>query len=58
MSLNPPRKIRVAIYVTAVMGTAVLVPLDLAGVTPSVVLAVWASVSGAACMLAKVNATK
>lgn len=58
MQLNPPPKVRKAIYVTAFMGTALLAPLDLAGVIPHVVLAVWSSVSGAACLLAGVNVPK
>lgn len=58
MTLNPPRKVRAAIYITAVMGTALIVPLDLAGTIPHVVLSVWASVSGAACLLAGVNVSR
>lgn len=58
MTLNPPRKVRVAIYVTAAMGTALIVPLDLAEAIPHLVISVWSSVSGTACILAGVNATK
>jgi hypothetical protein len=55
MDLNPPRKVRAALYITVVMGTAVLVPLNLAGVVSDTVMAVWTSVSGAASMLAAFN---
>lgn len=50
-----PRKVRVAIYITVVLGTAVLVPLNVAGVVSDVVLAVWTSVAGAASGLAALN---
>ena len=58
MNLNPPSKVRALIYVTVVMGTAVLVPLHAAGVVSDLVLAVWTSISGAASMLAAVNVSK
>ena len=58
MRLTPPKKVRTAIYVAVVMGTAVLVPLDQAEVLPHVVLAVWTSVAGAASMLAALNVSK
>ena len=57
MQLNLPSKIRKAIYVAVVLGTAVLVPLHAAGVVNDVILAVWTSVSGAASILAAVNVT-
>lgn len=58
MQLNPPDKVRKAIYVAVVMGTAVLVPLHQAGVVPDVLMAVWSSVSGAASLLAAFNVPK
>lgn len=55
MQLNPPAKVRIAIYVTVVMGTAVLVPLHTAGVVSDLVFNVWTSVAGAASALAALN---
>lgn len=53
----PPR-VRVAIYVCVVMGTAVLVPLNVAHVVSDLVMSVWTSVSGAASLLAAINVAK
>lgn len=55
MQLNPPPKVRAAIYVLVVMGTAVLVPLNVAGVVNDVVMSVWSSVAAAASLLAALN---
>lgn len=58
MNLNPPAKVRATIYVLIVMGTAVLVPLNVAGVVSDLVMSVWTSVSGAASLLAVLNVSK
>lgn len=51
-----PRRVRAAVYVIVVMGTAVIVPLNLADVwVTDVMLAVWTSVSAAASLLARLN---
>lgn len=52
---NLPPKVRAAVYVTVVLGTALLVPLNVAGVVNDVVMSVWTSVSGAASLLAALN---
>lgn len=52
-----PDNIRKAIYIIVVLGTAVIVPLNAAGIVSAVVLAVWTSVSGAASGLAALNVT-
>lgn len=57
MEINLPSRVRATIYVLVVMGTAVLVPLNVAGVVNDVVLSVWTSVSGAASLLAALNVT-
>ena len=58
MNLNPPPKVRAAIYIVIVLGTALIVPLNQANIVSDVVMAVWSSVSGAASLLAAVNVTK
>lgn len=59
MNVVFPPKIRVAIYICVVMGTAVLVPLNVAHVVSDLIMSVWTSVSGAASLLAALNvATK
>lgn len=58
MQLNPPPQVRIAIYVIVVMGTAVLVPLNVAGIVNDVVMSVWTSVTAAASLLAALNVTK
>ena len=55
MELNFPPKVRAAIYILVVLGTSVLVPLNVAHVVNDVVLSVWTSVSGAASLLAALN---
>ena len=55
MELNFPPKVRSAIYIIVVLGTATLVPLNVAGVVDNVILSVWTSVSGAASLLAALN---
>lgn len=53
-----PARIRTIIYVVVVMGSAVLVPLNVAHVVSDLVMAVWTSVSGAASGLAALNITR
>lgn len=53
-----PPKVRATIYISVVLGTAVLVPLQAAHVVSDLVLAVWTSVSGAASALAALNITR
>lgn len=55
MQLNPSPKVRAWIYITVVIGTAVIVPLYAAQVVNDVIMAVWTSVSGAASLLAGLN---
>ena len=55
MDLNPSPKVRAIIYILVVLGTAVVVPLNQAGIISDVVLSVWTSVSGAASLLAALN---
>jgi len=58
MTLNLPYQVRAAIYVIVVMGTAILVPLNVAGVVSEVVMSVWTSVAGAASALAALNISR
>lgn len=57
MQLNPPPKVRAAIYIVVFMGTAVMVPLHAFGVVNDLIFAVWTSVAGAASALAAINVT-
>lgn len=57
MNINLPYQVRAAIYVSVVLGTAVLVPLNVAGLVNDVVMSVWTSVAGAASALAAINVT-
>lgn len=57
MNINLPSKVRAAIYIVVVLGTAAIVPLHSAGNVSDLVLAVWTSVSGAASGLAALNVT-
>ncbi len=52
-----PENVRKAIYIIVVLGTAVIVPLNAAGIVSGVILTVWTSVSGAASGLAALNVT-
>ena len=58
MDIVFPPKVRAAIYIIVVLGTAVLVPLNIAGIINDVVFSVWSSVSGAASLLAALNVSK
>jgi hypothetical protein len=58
MNLNLPWKLRATIYVLVVLGTAVLVPLNIFHIVSDVVMAVWTSVGGAASGLAALNVQK
>ena len=58
MEITFPPKVRAAIYVIVVMGTAVIVPLNVADIISDVVFQVWTSVSGAASLLAALNVSK
>ena len=58
MDVGFPVGVRKTIYVVVVLGTAVLVPLQLGGVVSDLVLAVWNSVAGAASGLAALNTPK
>lgn len=58
MEVGFPAPVRKTIYVIVVLVTAVLVPLQVAGVVSDLVLAVWTSVAGAASGLAALNTPK
>ena len=58
MDINFPPVVRKTIYITVVIGTAVLVPLNVANVVPDVAMNVWNSVAGAASLLAAFNVNK
>jgi hypothetical protein len=53
-----PPVVRKTIYVIVVMGTAVITPLDALHMIPEFVGIVWASVAGAASLLAAFNVPK
>lgn len=55
MQISFPPKVRAGIYITVVLGTAVLVPLHAAGLVNDVVISVWTSLAGAASALAAFN---
>lgn len=55
MDIIFPPKVRATIYVFVVLGTAVLVPLNVAQVVSDLVMSVWTSVAGAASALAALN---
>lgn len=57
MNINLPSRVRAIIYITVVLGTALLVPLNVAGIVSDTILAVWTSVAGAASGLAAFNVT-
>lgn len=58
MDIMFPPKVRATIYVLVVLGTAVLVPLNVAGVVNDLIMSVWTSVCGAASALAALNVSK
>jgi hypothetical protein len=58
MDIMFPRRVRAAIYITVVLGTAVLVPLNVAGAVSDLVMSVWTSVAAAASALAALNVSK
>lgn len=58
MDVGFPASVRKAIYIIVVLGTAVAVPLNVAGIMPDVWFAVWTSVAGAASGLAALNTPK
>lgn len=58
MELNLSPQTRKAIYVTVILGTAVIVPLDVANVIPDLVGQVWNSLAGAASLLAAFNVNR
>lgn len=58
MDVGFPSEVRKVIYIVIVLGTAVLVPLNVGGVVSDLVMAVWASVAGAASGLAALNTPK
>lgn len=55
---NLPPKVRKIVYIAVVMISAVLVPLNVAGVVNDVIMSIWTSVSGAASLLAVLNVAK
>lgn len=57
MNVNFPYQVRAAIYIVVVIGTAVLVPLNLNHIVSDVFMAVWTSVAGAASGLAALHVT-
>ena len=55
MDIIFPPKVRATIYVIVVLGTAILVPLNVADVVSDLVMSVFTSVAGAASALAALN---
>lgn len=55
MNINFPYRVRAAIYIIVVLGTSVMVPLNVAHIVSDVAFQVWTSVSGAASLLAAIN---
>lgn len=58
MDIIFPPRVRAMIYVIVVLGTAVLVPLNIGGVVSDLVMSVWTSVSAAASALAALNVNR
>ncbi len=58
MEIIFPPKVRATIYVLVVLGTAVLVPLNVGNVVSDLVMSVWTSVAGAASALAALNVSR
>lgn len=58
MDIIFPPKVRATIYVLVTLGTAILVPLNVANIVSDVIMSVWTSVAGAASALAAFNITK
>lgn len=58
MDLIFPPRVRAVIYITVVIGTAVLVPLNAAGAVSDLIMSVWTSLSAAASALAAFNVSK
>lgn len=58
MDINFPPVVRKTIYIVVVIGTAVVVPLNVANVVPDVAMNVWSSVAGAVSLLAAFNVSK
>lgn len=58
MEIIFPPKVRASIYLLVVLGTAVIVPLNVAGTVSDLVFQVWTSVCGAASALAALNVSK
>ena len=50
-----PPKVRLALYIVAFLGTAIVVPLDIYHVVQPWVLPTWNSFVGAVCVLAGFN---
>lgn len=57
MEIIFPPKVRAAIYILVVLGTAVMVPLHAGAVVSDLIFNVWSSVAGAASLLAALNVT-
>ena len=57
MKINFPSKVREAIYIIVVLGTATLVPLSATVGLPVWLLPLWTSLAGAASALAAFNIT-
>ena len=55
MQLNPSPQVRTLVYIAIVLGSAVLAPLNIAGIISDTAMSVWVSVSGAASLLAAIN---
>lgn len=58
MDIVFPPKVRAIIYIVVVLGTAVLVPLNAAGVVSDLIMSVFTSVAGAASALAALNVNR
>lgn len=55
MEIKIPSKVRLAIYLIVLFGTAVVVPLQTYGRISDLAVAMWTSIAGAASGLAALN---
>lgn len=58
MEVTIPARLRAAIYIIIVLGTSVIVPLNVAGIISDVAFSVWTSLAGAGSLLAALNIQK
>lgn len=57
MNINPPRQLRIALYVLVMLGTPIVAYLQVKGIIGAPEIALWTALTSAVALMAGLNVT-